>query len=217
MASLGSRQAVLTGIRDALTKDRTPRTNTVVRRNYRRHAETDPASILDLFEARCCDYGATVVRTTTSGVDHAIATLLAHDKVDEVVYASDLPSQWQPRSIGCYSEDDKKTDSLHDIDAVLTGCAVAIAETGSIVLDGGAYQGRRALTLVCDLHLCIVCADQVVLLVPEAITRLQLSASRSQPITFISGCSATSDIEMRRVEGVHGPRSLAVILVVPEL
>jgi L-lactate dehydrogenase complex protein LldG len=104
---------------------------------------------------------------------------------------------------------------LDESDGVLTGCALGIAQTGTIVLDSGPLQGRRVLTLLPDYHLCVVRADQIVDLVPEAITQLdQAVREQRRPITFISGPSATSDIELNRVEGVHGPRTLEVLVVV---
>ena len=103
----------------------------------------------------------------------------------------------------------------HDLDALdgsLTGCALAIAETGVLVLDGGTAQGRRALTLVPDFHICVVAADQIVDLVPEAVERLEPAVREGRPLTFIAGPSATSDIELNRVEGVHGPRTLRIVI-----
>ena len=110
-------------------------------------------------------------------------------------------------------DDGLSVQELDELDGALTGCAVAIAETGTFVLDGGAGQGRRALTLVPDLHICVVREDQVVGLVPEAVRELEEAVRAGRPLTFVSGPSATSDIELDRVEGVHGPRVLHVVLV----
>jgi L-lactate dehydrogenase complex protein LldG len=102
---------------------------------------------------------------------------------------------------------------LDRLDGVLTGCALGIAETGTLVLDGAGSSGRRALTLVPDVHLCVIAEDQVVASVPDAVARLGEAAAAGRPITLVSGPSATSDIELDRVEGVHGPRTLEVFVV----
>jgi L-lactate dehydrogenase complex protein LldG len=134
--------------------------------------------------------------------------------VRRLVVPPDLPSEWEPGGVELLRDDGLSNEQLDGSDGVLSGCALGIAQTGTIVLDGGAVQGRRAITLVPDYHLCVVRGDQIVELVPEAIERLsdEVRASR-RPITFISGPSATSDIELNRVEGVHGPRTLEVLIV----
>ncbi|MGH2803792.1 MAG: LutC/YkgG family protein, partial [Thermoleophilaceae bacterium] len=125
----------------------------------------------------------------------------------------DLPQDWRPEGAELVPDSGLSPTELNELDGALTGCALAIAETGTIVLDGGAAQGRRALTLVPDYHLCVVPADAIVGLVPEAVERLEPAVQEGRPLTFIAGPSATSDIELNRVEGVHGPRTLHVVVV----
>jgi L-lactate utilization protein LutC len=124
-----------------------------------------------------------------------------------------LPAEWRPRA-GAIDDESLGIDELDALDGVVTGCTVAIAETGTIVLAGGPGEGRRALTLVPDLHVCVVRDTQIVAVLPEAIEALDhLVKAEHRPLTFVSGPSATSDIELSRVEGVHGPRDLVVVVV----
>jgi L-lactate dehydrogenase complex protein LldG len=124
-----------------------------------------------------------------------------------------LPEPWLPRGPEVVEDDALSVDALDRADGVLTGCAAAIAQTGTLVLDGGVRSGRRALTLVPDLHICVVGAAQVVGLVPEGLARAGAAVrDGGAPITLVSGPSASSDFELSRVEGVHGPRRLHVVL-----
>lgn len=160
-----------------------------------------------LFTERVEDYRATVRRVGPAELPDAIAAELAGLRI---AVPADLPTPWLADGVHWLPDDPPLgVDRLDGADGVLTGCAIGIAETGTIVLDAGATQGRRALTLVPDLHLCVVRTDQLVVTVPEAVARLE----PTRPLTFISGPSATSDIELDRVEGVHGPRTLRVLLV----
>jgi L-lactate dehydrogenase complex protein LldG len=175
------------------------------------HALPQGADILELFVERVSDYRATVHRTTAAALPATIATVLATRGADRIVVPPGLPRDWLATS-GVEATADDPPLSYADLDAldgVVTRCAIAIAETGTIVLDAGPDQGRRAISLLPDLHVCVVMADQVVGSVPEALARLD----PTRPQTWISGPSATSDIELQRVEGVHGPRTLDVVLV----
>ncbi|MCW2643049.1 MAG: lactate utilization protein [Dactylosporangium sp.] len=181
-----------------------------VPRDYLVDEDLDAVTRLEMFVDRLVDYKAEVTRCTPDGLAEVVATALAG--VRRVVTPADIPQDWLSAYPETVVKDGPQPLTVADLDAadaVLTGCAVAIAQTGTIVLDGGAAQGRRALTLVPDHHVCVVTGDQVVGGVPAGLRRL----TPTRPLTFISGPSATSDIELNRVEGVHGPRRLHVILV----
>ncbi len=182
-----------------------------VRRAYRQRGELDPAGRLDLLAGRLADYQAMVRRTTADRLADEVAAALARRGARRIVIPAGLDLAVQAPGVEFVPDDNLPAHVLDGCDGVLTTAAVAIAETGTIVLDGSAGQGRRAITLVPDYHLCIVSARQVVTLVGEALAIL----SPERPLTWISGPSATSDIELERVEGVHGPRTLEVILVEP--
>lgn len=164
----------------------------------------DPADI-DLFAERVADYRAVVERCTAAELPGLLSAAL--QGAPHVVVAGDLPVELRPP--GAVVDDGLSTAELDAVDAVVTTAAVGIAETGTIVLDHGPGQGRRALSLVPDRHVCVVRTDQVVPDVAGAVARLD----PVRPQTWISGPSATSDIELDRVEGVHGPRTLHVLLL----
>jgi len=182
-------------------------------RGYRR-AHHDPArtDIVALFAERAADYRAIVERVQPADLGGAVARVLAG--VSRFVVPAGLPPAWLAELPAGAAERivrDEPVLSARDLDkifGVVTGCAAAIAETGTIILDHGAGQGRRALTLVPDFHLVVVLADQVAADIAGALARLD----PARPHTFISGPSATSDIELIRVEGVHGPRNLHVLV-----
>jgi L-lactate dehydrogenase complex protein LldG len=169
---------------------------------------TPVEDVVELFAERVEDYRAVVVRSTPGELAAAVAAALP--KGASVVVPDGLGVEVE----GAVVDDGSLTAyDLDRIDAVVTGATVGIAETGTIVLAHGPAEGRRAITLVPDLHVCIVDAAQVVLDVPDAVELLDASVKQGSPLTWISGPSATSDIELSRVEGVHGPRTLHVIIV----
>jgi L-lactate dehydrogenase complex protein LldG len=184
-----------------------------IERGYLRHHH-DPAStdIVALFAERAADYRAVVRRVTADAVGPAVASALATLPRQAVLVPDGVPAGWLaglPADAEVLGDDPALSPAeLDQVPAVLTGCAAAIAETGTVVLDHGGGQGRRALTLLPDFHLVVVRADQVAADLPDALERLD----PSRPLTFISGPSATSDIELIRVEGVHGPRQLHILI-----
>jgi len=202
---VNAREEILARVRAALAGAAPP---APVPRDYRRTGTG--TEVVALFADRVSDYRAEVHQPAAGGLAAAITGALA--QTTTLVVPPDLPPEWLTGFPGTVRRDDPPIP-VSDLDApgvsVLTGCAVAIAETGTIVLDAGPAQGRRALTLVPDHHVCVVHADQIVASVPEGLARL---ADPTRPLTFISGPSATSDIELDRVEGVHGPRRLDVII-----
>jgi L-lactate dehydrogenase complex protein LldG len=206
-----ARDEVLARVRAALT-DVPPgeqAEDVAVPRDYlRSHAEGDP---VELFAERVADYRARVTRITAAEVPGAVAVALLRRGTARVVVPAGFPAEWFPPGPWERLDDDGplSTRELAGADAVLTTAAVGIAVTGTLVLDAGPGQGRRALTLLPDHHLCVVRAEQIVPDVPDAVRLLD----PGRPLTFVSGPSATSDIEFDRVEGVHGPRVLDVLVV----
>ena len=176
---------------------------------------TAVADPITLFVERVEDYRAEVDRVAADGVGEAIVRHLRSAGVASVVLPDGLDAAWASaiEDAGLVVRRDPLTHAeLNTTDAVVTASSVGIAETGTIVIDHRADQGRRALTLVPDVHVCVVRCDQIVTDVPEAVARLKASVVEGWPQTGISGPSATSDIELNRVEGVHGPRTLVVIV-----
>ena len=215
----GSRARILARVRTALADvpdDETPQDVPVDRGYLRAHTAGGPAELRELLAAHLADYRAHVHRSAPAQLPEVVARLLRERGARTVAVPPGLPADWlaaaaaEAEPVPDTPEAPLTALRLDAVDSVLTGCAVAIAETGTLVLDAGEGQGRRALTLVPDHHICVVRdPEQVVAAVPEALERLD----PARPLTWISGPSATSDIELDRVEGVHGPRTLDVVLV----
>jgi L-lactate dehydrogenase complex protein LldG len=211
-----AREVMLRRIREALVDE--PRAGGApppFPRAYRTRGRHEPgaAELVDLLEDRIVDYRARYVRATPASLAGHVASALGAGAArgSRVLIPPGLEREWLTAVDADVIVDDPglSAATLDGMAAVVTACVVAIAETGTIVLDGSPDQGRRAITLVPDVHVCVVYRMQIVETVPEAMARLD----PRKPTTFISGPSATSDIELNRVEGVHGPRQLVVIVV----
>ena len=186
-----------------------------ISREYQTTSDSETAQLTELLIDRLVDYRALVRQCSADDLAAEIADALADRTAHTVVVPSGLDSSWTADFSGSVLTDgllahyQRTVSELDSLGGVITGCAVAIAQTGTLILDGSPGQGRRVLTLIPDYHLCVVFPDQIVADVPQALARLE----PTRPLTMISGPSATSDIELNRVEGVHGPRTLEVIIV----
>ncbi|MEV1064678.1 lactate utilization protein C [Streptomyces sp. NPDC050263] len=212
---MSSRELILGRVRRALADVEPgdpPYADAVARDYLREHGKLSVEERVELLAENLADYRAIVHRTDVERLPHLVGRLLAERGARQVLAPPGLPPQWLS-AVDATRVDDRADSTAHELDevaSVVTGCALGIAETGTIVLDGGPDQGRRRITLIPDHHICVVrVPDQVVSSVPQALERLD----PTRPLTWISGPSATSDIELDRVEGVHGPRTLEVILV----
>ena len=187
-----------------------------VERGYRTEEEAARGEIVARFAERTAEYDAKVHRVAHDELPGAIEEALKRRRVKRLIVPPYLPKAWIPESVEILPDAARSrltNKELDESDGVLTGCALGIAQTGTIVLDAGRAQGRRALTLLPDYHLCVVREEQIVDLVPVAFAKLEQTVkAEGRAITFISGPSATSDIELNRVEGVHGPRTLEVLI-----
>lgn len=218
MAALSARDELLGRVRRALADvpggERA--VDVVVQRAYARSLGLSTKEVVERFAERLADYGANVRRCGIGDEARVVAEALEANQTRRVGVPSDLPAAFRPAGFDLVEDRGLKTrgaDGLEGLEGVVTTCSLAIAETGTICLTGGIGEGRRALTLVPDLHVCVVPVGVVVGSVPEGIERLVQAARAGRPITLASGPSATSDIEMKRVAGVHGPRRLVVVLV----
>ena len=201
-----AREAVLARIRAALgDRPAVP----VVPRDYVAAGGASAEALAARFRARVEETGADFVNA--GDVRGAVAGALAAHGASRVVIASDLAGELRPEGVELVDDHGLAPTELETLDGALTTCAVACADTGTIALDGGPGQGRRAITLVPDLHVCVVGRGQIVETVPELFARLEPSARAGRPIVLVSGPSATSDIGFERVEGVHGPRRLVIV------
>jgi L-lactate dehydrogenase complex protein LldG len=211
--SPGAKSLILGRIRDVLgERPGAASEYRQIARGYRRTASLDAAGCTDLFVDRLLHYQVGVFRCEPASVPRTIGEALGLRGKSRLIVPAGVPRDWLPAGFDWVEDAGLTYVDLDRSEGVLTGCTVAVAGTGTIVLRHGPTEGRRAVTLVPDYHLCVVTGDQIVETVPEAIRRV--SALAPELVTTISGPSATADIEMTRIRGVHGPRTLDVVVVV---
>ena len=209
-----ARSRILASIRMSLGASCAPETIAAeygtIARTYTRSSAADEHARMELFTDRLIEYDAGVYRSNREGIAATIAEILDVRAKRSLAIPLGIPAAWLPEGFGFNIADTWSSDQLDRIEGTLSACTVAIAETGTIVIQNSAGQGPRSLSLVPDYFLCVVFAEQIVATVPEAFDRIL--ATSALPTTFVSGPSATADIEMTRIKGVHGPRFLDVIL-----
>jgi L-lactate dehydrogenase complex protein LldG len=205
-----SREIVLGRIRAALDRKSADAEEAVEERSYRRTGIRSRADVYGLFEQRIGDYGGRVFRCSEHQISEQVATILVERGRRVIVVPPGIGKSWLDARISWIVDEGLSFAQLDGAQGILTAATAGVAESGSIVLQHGPEEGRRALTLLPDYHLCVLFESQIVGTLPDCFDRLRATATR--PTTFISGPSATADIEMTRIEGVHGPRSLDVIL-----
>lgn len=212
---ISAKEEILNRIRGALGALKSERESdyAYIPRQYHVAGTRSEDDRLALFMDRLHDYGANVIQCREVSIAEAIGAALAARNLRRVLHGRDFPGGWIPAGFDFVADFDYTYDRIDSFEGVITPCAIAIAETGTIVLRHADDEPRRSLSLIPDCHLCIVFTVQVVETVPEGVR--QMAAMGDVPLTTISGPSATSDIEMTRVKGVHGPRTLDVILVYP--
>jgi L-lactate dehydrogenase complex protein LldG len=210
--SILAREVILTSVRHAIDprSDRPEQEYSAIRRDYEVKGSQDRESRTAMFLHRLQEYGAGVHQCGKANVAEQVKRCLLQREKGTVIVPAGIEPNWVPAGFRFVTDEALDDNALDKSDGVLTGCALAIASTGSLVIRLGPSQGRRALTLLPDYHLCVVAHAQIVETVPEAIRILDADGTTSA--TIISGPSATSDIEMMRIQGVHGPRTLDVIV-----
>lgn len=206
-APLSSRERVLERIRKA--NAHAPAAQPPIPRDYDRGGMLASTETVALFEVRLRDYDARIFTAQRQEIARVAAEILTAANRRRIAIPAGLPEAWRSESIEWLPDHDLSVDALNAVDGVMTAATAGIAASGSIVLQHGPAEGRRALTLLPDYHLCVIEAAQIVETLPEAFARLD----PARPVTFFSGPSATADIEMTRIKGVHGPRFLDVLLV----
>jgi L-lactate dehydrogenase complex protein LldG len=181
-------------------------------RDYRLTGALDVDERVQRFCTRVGEYRARVQRVAEADIAAVISSVCRVEDARNLVVPAGVPAAWRGSDIEFVDDNELSPHDLDRMDGALTGCTAAVAETGTIILSGGPLDGRRALSLVPDLHVCVVREEQIAELLPEALAMIAAQGLEARPLTLISGPSATSDIELSRVEGVHGPRRLVVLV-----